>query len=169
MKPMVETIFKNSNLNFVQAFGRTGGEHHPVLPQNRRFAGSNRWIQLFVHRFLAPHYSSTPHGSIPALWTGNGSILVAVLHRRRGTGALSPCRRVAPVEETIPPAYLALAPLPASPSNAPRPWPREPAAPTPHGRAAPPEHAPSPPGRPPCQARATPPRSPFLPLGHPTP
>ena len=33
MKPSVETNFKNSNLKFVEAFGRTGGEHHPVLPQ----------------------------------------------------------------------------------------------------------------------------------------
>ena len=36
MRPTVETKFKNSNLKFVEAFGRTGGEHHPVLPQNRQ-------------------------------------------------------------------------------------------------------------------------------------
>ena len=36
MKPSLETNFKNMNLNLVVAFGRTGGVHHPVLPQMRR-------------------------------------------------------------------------------------------------------------------------------------
>ena len=42
MKPNVENNFKNLNLNLVGEFGRTGGEHHPVLPQTKAGIGSIR-------------------------------------------------------------------------------------------------------------------------------
>ena len=60
---MVETIFKNSNLKLVVTFGRTGGVHHPVLPQIRRTEDQiNGFGCLF---FDSLHHSAPLHITDP--------------------------------------------------------------------------------------------------------
>ena len=54
---MVETIFKNSNVKLVVTFGRTGGEHHPVLPQIRR---TEDQIDGFSRLFFNSLHHTTP-------------------------------------------------------------------------------------------------------------
>ena len=63
MGPVVETIFKNSNLFSVQAFGRTGGMHHPVLPESELWPDQ---IDEFVLLFIKPlHHNAQHHPMIP--------------------------------------------------------------------------------------------------------
>ena len=60
---MVETKFKNSNLFSVQAFGRTGGMHHPVLPECELWPDQ---IDEFVLLFIKPlHHNAQHHPMIP--------------------------------------------------------------------------------------------------------
>ena len=108
----------------------------------------------------------------PAPQTSTGATRVAaMIIANQGAAALWPCRHAAPVEETVPQPYLALAPRLASPSTTPHPlvtgiW--SPPTPTPL-----PEHAvcrPSSPEAVPhielAQLASTPPT---VPLSSPTP
>ena len=104
MKSMVEIIFKNLNLIFVQAFGRTGGEHHPVLPQNRKVPDQ---IVGFRSLFFNPlHHTTHLHPTVPFPHLGPAKDLSkpTLIIDDQGARLLSPCRHVAPMEETTPPA-----------------------------------------------------------------
>ena len=61
MRPSVETKFKNSNLKLIEAFGRTGGMHHPCSSPTAMKPRSIRRIRAFVRRFLAPHSPYSSH------------------------------------------------------------------------------------------------------------
>ena len=57
MNSVVETKFKNSSLNLVQAFGRTGGMHHPCSSPN---AGNRDQIDGFKSVFVDSLHHATP-------------------------------------------------------------------------------------------------------------
>ena len=57
MNSNLETNFKNSILKSVVAFGRTGGVHHPVLPQIRR---TEDQIDGFSRLFFNSLHHTTP-------------------------------------------------------------------------------------------------------------
>ena len=100
MKSNVETNFKNMNLNLVLAFGRTGGVHHPVLPQTEAQIGSIRacrakssWrftLSLFPHLGDHPH-APEPRGSTPLRRIGRRSL--------PSLGSTTHCRHAVPVAD----------------------------------------------------------------------
>ena len=63
MKPNVETNLKNLNFILVGKFGRTGGVHHPVLPQIRRTEDQIVGFGLFL--FDSLHHTTPLHPTDP--------------------------------------------------------------------------------------------------------
>ena len=65
MKSVVETIFKNLNFKLVQAFGRTGGVHHPVLPQSEevRIKSMDSGCCFSIPCTPLPLYTSRTHSA----------------------------------------------------------------------------------------------------------
>ena len=102
MRPNVETNFKYSNSKSVEAFGRTVGEHHPVLPQ---------MLEPEIKSIDSCVYSSIPctptplstSRTCPATNFGTrSSLFVALIAATRGntaTVAMPHCRAV---EEPVP-------------------------------------------------------------------
>ena len=98
MTPNVETNFKNLNLNLVGEFGRTGGEHHPVRPQNRRTQDQIHGFGWLIIDSL--HHTASPHPTdLPSTSISRGIDPTRRIDRRH-PGSRAP---VAPVEETTPP------------------------------------------------------------------
>ena len=92
MKSVVETKFKNSNLNLVVTIGRTGGEHTLFFPKTESLPDQIVMFRCLFANSLhhdAQHHTTVPFQHLePAKNPSKPPLVIDVGEH----GALSPCR-----------------------------------------------------------------------------